>query len=345
MKFRPLAIATAALLTAAGSASAKNLICVWDVAGKTGDIYNAAVDYGLAMQKAAGVDLEFKSYVDERVAVEDFRAGQCDGVIATAFRIKPFNSVSTSMDSIGSATIVRNNKIDMAGSYEVVRKVIQIFASPAGGKLMVEGNYEIGGIFPLGAAYPIVRDRNINSVEALSGKKIAAFDYDKAQGAMIQRIGAQPVSVDVTNIGPRFNNGFVDMVTLPAVAYKPLELYKGIGTKGAIGRFPVMIPTVQMAFNRTKFPDGFGDKSRTFWSNQFDRAMGLISNAEKGIPAATWDDLPPENVPKYVLMLRESRIDIAKQGMYNKQALNIIKRARCSVNPSDAECASKNEIE
>ena len=106
-----------------------------------------------------------------------------------------------------------------------------------------------------------------------------------------------------------------------------------------------MIPTVQMAFNRTKFPEGYGEKSRTFWFNQFDRAMGLIANAEKGIPAATWDDLPPENVPKYVLMLRESRIDIARQGMYNKQALNIIKRARCSVNPSDAECASKNEIE
>lgn len=345
MKLRTLAIATAALLTVAGHASAKNLICVWDVAGKTGDIYNTAIDYGLAMQKVAGVDIELKSYIDERVAVEDFRAGQCDGVIATSFRIKPFNSVSSSMDSIGSSTIVRNGKIDMPGSYDVVRKVIQVFSSPAGAKLMVDGNYEVGGIFPLGAAYPIVRDRAMNSVEGLSGKKIAAFDYDKAQGTMIQRIGAQPVSVDVTNIGPRFNNGFVDMVTLPAVAYKPLELYKGIGTKGAIGRFPLMIPTVQMIFNKAKFPEGYGEKSRTFWFNQFDRAMGLISNAEKGIPAATWDDLPAENVPKYVLMLRESRIAIGKEGMYNKQTLNIVKRARCSVNPADAECATKNEID
>ena len=297
------------------------------------------------MQKSAGVEITLKTYIDERVAVEDFRAGQCDGVMATSFRIKPFNGVSSSMDSIGSTTIVRNNKIDMAGSYEVVRRVIQAFASPGAAKMMVEGNYEVGGIFPLGAAYPIVRDRAWNSVEALSGKKIAAFDYDKAQGTMIQRIGAQPVSVDVTNIGPRFNNGFVDMVTLPAVAYKPLELYKGIGTKGAIGRFPVMIPTVQMVFNRSKFPEGYGEKSRNFWLSQFDRAMGLIANAEKGIPAATWDDLPPENVPKYVLMLREARIEIGRQGMYNKQALNIVKRARCSVNAADSECLTKNEID
>ena len=118
-----------------------------------------------------------------------------------------------------------------------------------------------------------------------------------------------------------------------------------MGGEGAIGRFPLMIPTVQMVINRSKFPEGFGEKSRNFWLSQFDRAMGLIANAEKGIPAATWDELPPENVPKYVLMLREARIEIGKQGMYNKQALNIVKRARCSVNAADSECLTKNEID
>lgn len=326
------------------SAQAKSLMCVWDVAGKTGDVYALATDFALAMQKN-GVDLELKSYVDERVAIEDFRAGQCDGVIATAFRTRQFNGISTSIDSIGSTTVVKGNKVDIAASYEVVRKVIQIFSDPKANKLMVEGNYEVGGIFPLGAAYPIVRDRKINSVEALSGKKIAAFDYDKAQGAMIQRIGAQPVSVDVTNIGPKFNNGFVDMVTLPAVAFKPFELYKGIGKTGGIGRFPIMIPTVQVVLAKAKFPDGFGEKSRQYWLSQFDRGMNIIATAEKGIPAAMWDDLPAESIPKYVLMLREARIEIAKEGMYSKQGLNIIKRARCSVNPTDAECATKSEVE
>lgn len=347
-RFSSISLAAAAVLGGTlgvvSAAQAKSLMCVWDVAGKTGDVYASATDYVVAMQKN-GADMELKSYVDERVAIEDFRAGQCDGVIATAFRIRPFNALAGSIDSIGSTTVIKNGKVDLDASYEVVRKVIQVFADPKAGKLMVEGNYEIGGIFPLGAAYPIVRDRKINSVEALSGKKIAAFDYDKAQGSMIQRIGAQPVSVDITNIGTKFNNGIVDMVTLPAVAYKPLELYKGIGKTGGIGRFPIMIPTVQVLLNKTKFPDGFGEKSRQYWLSQFDRAMNIIQTAEKGIPAGTWDDLPPENVPKYVLMLREARIDIAKQGMYNKQGLNIIKRARCSINPTDAECATKTEID
>ena len=342
---KPLALAAAALAFAASSSvQAKTLVCVWDVAGKTGDVYAQATDYVIAMQKH-GADIELKSYVDERVAIEDFRAGQCDGVIATGFRTRQFNNVAGSLDSIGSTTIVKAGKVDIDASYEVVRKVIQIFADPKASKIMTEGNYEIAGIFPLGAAYPMVRDRKINSVEALSGKKIAAFDYDKAQGLMIQRIGAQPVSVDVTNIGPKFNNGFVDMVTLPAVAFKPFELYKGIGKTGGIGRLPIMIPTVQMVINKAKFPENFGEASRQYWLTKFDNALRLIKAAEGGIPADMWQDLPVEAVPKYVLMFRESRIEIAKQGLYNKQGLNIIKRVRCGINPADAECVTKTEIE
>ncbi|WP_375213198.1 putative solute-binding protein [Aquabacterium sp.] len=343
---KPLALAASALIAALGATAvqAKTLVCVWDVAGKTGDVYAQATDYAIAMQKH-GADIELKSYVDERVAIEDFRAGQCDGVVATAFRTRQFNQLAGSLDSIGSTTIVKGGKVDIDASYEVVRKVIQVFADPKASKLMVEGNFEVAGIFPLGAAYPMVRDRKMNSVEALSGKKIAAFDYDKAQGMMIQRIGAQPVSVDVTNIGPKFNNGFVDMVTLPAVAFKPFELYKGIGKTGGIGRLPILIPTVQMVVNKTKFPEGFGEASRQYWLSKFDNALRLIKIAENGIPANLWEELPVDAVPKYVLMFRESRIEIAKQGLYNKQGLNIIKRARCSINPSDAECASKTEIE
>ena len=344
MKFSKLALAAAAIMGMAGAASAKNLVCVWDVAGKTGDVYNAAIDYGVAMQKN-GVEIELKSYVDERVAVEDFRAGQCDAVFATAFRTKAFNQVAGSIDSIGSSTVVRANKIDIPASYEVVRKVIQVFSSEGGAKLMVEGNYEVGGIFPLGAAYPIVRDRSINSVEALSGKKIAAFDYDKAQAVMIQRIGAQPISADITNFSTKFNNGSVDMIAAPTLAYKPLELYKGIGSKGAIARFPILILTYQMIINKTKFPESFGEKSREYWLTQFDRAMQLVKQADASVPASTWMELSAENAYKYTLMLRESRVDIAQKGLYDKRGLRVIKKVRCTVNPSDPECSTKSEEE
>ena len=337
-------VGTAVLISTglAATAQAGQKVCVYDLLGTSGDLFNMAKDYVVAMQKH-GASVELKGYTDERVASEDFRTGQCDGLIATAFRTRQFNQLAGSLDSIGSTTIVKNGKVDIDASYEVVRKVIQIFADPKASKLMVEGNYEIGGIIPLGAAYPVVNDRKINTVEALAGKRIASFDYDKAQAVMIQRIGAQPVSADITNFSTKFNNGSVDMIAAPTLAYKPLELYKGIGKNGAIARFPILILTYQVVLNKAKFPDGFGEQSRQYWLSQFDRAMQLIRQADASVPPGTWMELSPENSYKYTLMLRESRIDIAQKGLYDKRGLKVIKKIRCSVNPGDPECATKSE--
>ncbi|MCH8180308.1 MAG: hypothetical protein IIA02_11070 [Proteobacteria bacterium] len=337
-------VGTALLISTglAATAHAGQKVCVYDLLGTSGDLFNMAKDYVVAMQKH-GAAVELKGYTDERVASEDFRTGQCDGLIATAFRTRQFNAVAGSLDTLGATTIVKDGKIDIGDSYEVVRKVIQTYAAPQAAKLMVEGNYEIGGILPLGAAYPVVNDRKINTVEALAGKRIASFDYDKAQAVMIQRIGAQPVSADITNFSTKFNNGSVDMIAAPTMAYKPLELYKGIGKNGAIARFPILILTYQVVLNKAKFPEGFGEHSRQYWLGQFDRAMQLIRQADASVPPATWMELSPENSYKYTLMLRESRIDIAQKGLYDKRGLKVIKKIRCNVNPGDPECATKSE--
>lgn len=49
---------------------------------------------------------------------------------------------------------------------------------------------------------------------------------------MVARAGATAVNSDISNFAAKFNNGQVDMVGAPAYAYKPLELSKGLGTKG-----------------------------------------------------------------------------------------------------------------
>jgi len=337
-----LSVVAALAMAATSGAQAAQRICVYDLLGASGDLFNMAKDYVIAAQRH-GVTIELKGYTDERVATEDFRTGQWDGGIDTAFPTRQVNQVAGAIESLGATTIVKDGKIDMPASYEVVRRIIQTFTDPKAGKLMIDGNYEVGGVVPLGAAYPIVNDRKLNTVEALAGKRIASFDYDKAQAVMIQKIGAQPVSADITNFSSKFNNGAVDFIAAPSLAYKPLELYKGIGKNGAIARFPILILTYQVILNKTKFPDGFGEKSREYWLTQFDRALQLVKQSDASIPPSTWMDLTAENAYKYTLMLRESRIDIAQKGLYDKRGLRIIKRIRCSVNPADPECATKSE--
>ena len=88
-KLGKVGVAAWVVLSALGSAQANQKFCVYDMLGATGDLYNMTKDYAVAMQRN-GVTIELKGYTDERVATEDFRTGQCDAVIGTAFRIRQF---------------------------------------------------------------------------------------------------------------------------------------------------------------------------------------------------------------------------------------------------------------
>lgn len=326
------------------SAQATQKLCVFDFLGTSGDMYSMSKDYVLAMQRY-GADFELRAFVNEGQATEEFKNGNCDAVVASGFRTRQFNAVAASTDSLGATTILRDGHVDTKATYEVMRRLIQTYASvsPQVTKLMTNGIYEVGGITPAGAAYPFVNDRRISSVEALVGKRIAAFDYDKAQAAMIQRIRGVPVSADTSNFHIKFNSGQLDMMAAPTLAYRPLDLQKGMGNKGGVVRFPLLIVSYQLIFNRTKFPEGFGEKSREFWMAQFDRVLQVIRNYDATIPPMAWIDIDPEDAVKYTLLLRESRIQLAQQGLYDRRGLKVIKRIRCNVNPSDPECATKSE--
>jgi len=322
--------------------AAKPKFCIYDPLGTSGEGYRAAKDYVVAMQKHS-FDIDIKSYLDERVAVEDFRTGQCDGVMATALRTRQFNTLTASMDTVGAATIVRKGKIDFDGSMEVVRKFIGTLSSPKAADLMKQNGYEIVGIIPLGAVYPFVNDRSIDTLEKAAGKRVAAFDYDKAQAQLIQRVGARPVSVDVTNFSAMFNNNNVDVIMAPAIVYKPLELYKGIGSKGGVGRFPLTIITYQMVIRGDKFPADFGQKSRDYVFGSFDQVLEVVKRADKDIPEKLWIDPSAADNERYVNIMREGRIEMAEKGFYDKKGLKLVKKIRCSVYPEASDCTQPTE--
>ena len=332
-KIKTLAVAAVTVLAASVSvqANAANKICVFDVLGAQGDAYGLMKDYALAATKM-GAAVDLKAYTDERTAAEDFKAGQCDGVLLTGMRGRQFNKFAGSIDSIGAIP-----------SYAVMEKAIATLANPALAPRMVEGKYEVAGIAPAGAAYLFVKSRSINHVDKLAGKKIAIFDYDKSQAKMVQKIGAQPVSSDISNFGAKFNNGAVDIIAAPAMAYKPLELYKGLGKDGAIVRFPIIQLTFQLFIDKDKFPANFGQASRKYWDGQYSRSMRLINKAEKDVPASAWLDLPANDKEGYVVLLRDARISLTKEGIYDPMMMKMLKKIRCSIESGNAECSTNLE--
>jgi Family of unknown function (DUF6091) len=332
----------AGLLLMPQAHAAKQRLCIYDPAGLEGEAYRAGMDYRLEMAQY-GADLDLKVYTNERVAVEDFRTDQCDAVMATGIRTRQFNDIAGSLDVLGAATIVRQNKVDVEASFEVVRRYIETMSSAKAAGLMVSGQYEVAGIFPLGAAYAFVRDRGITSLEAASGKRIAALDYDKSQAEVIRRIGATAVAADTMNFANMFNNGTVDVIIAPTMAYKPLELYRGLAGKGGVSRYPLAFLTYQLLIKTASFPKGFGQLSRDYMVQNYDIVIASLRLADRGIPSDKWIDVPADSVQRNTVLLKKIRIDLAEQGIYNKQGLKLIKKIRCAVASELAECADNSE--
>lgn len=325
-----LAFAATALF-ALQSTYAKQTFCVFDLVGTQGDVYALMKDYQLAA-KQWGANIELKAYTDERVLSEDFKAGKCDGASITGMRGRQFNNFVGSIDAIGALP-------DM----KLAVKVMQTLADPRFAADMKNAGYEIVGIVPVGDAYLFVNDRSINTVAKAAGKKIAVLDYDTAQKKLVQQVGAQAVSADVTNFGAKFNNGQVDIIGAPAAVFRPLELYKGLGTKGAIVNYPILQVSGNLIIHSNKFPDGFGQKSREWIKAQLPRAFTILGKMKQDIPAKYWMEVPDSDKIGYQKMMREARMSMTKEGIYNKKMMTLLWRARCAENRQNFECALKDE--
>jgi hypothetical protein len=335
-----LVLATGAAVAAPAGALDKPLnisFCVYDPMGAGGDASTRARDLALEARKW-NIITEVKVYTDERVAAEDFKAGQCDGVVVTTLRARQFNKFMGSIDAVGG---IRN--------YKEMRAVLQTLASPKTVPLSISGPYQVIGIVPLGAAYVFVNDRSINSIEKAAGKKVAVLDWDKSQAKLVQQLGAQPVASDITNFSSKFNNGQVDIIVAPAVVYKPLELYRGLGTKGAIFRFPIIQISGSIIINRERLLKKVPDmdermlKMREVALDRVEEAFRYVDKSEKEIEAKYWLDLTPVEKDKYERMLREARLQLTRDGTYDPQMMSLLKRVRCKFEPENYECALKDE--
>ena len=335
MKKITLALMAASTVGFTTASQAKVDVCVFDLLGKSGESYQMAQEWALAA-KAWGGDINLVPRQDEAVADNDFKAGKCDAVFMTAMRARQYNKFVGSIDSLGGAP-----------SNEIAKRAITFALDKRNAAKMVTNlsgkKYEVAGVAPLGSAFIFVRDKKIDSIEKAAGKKFAVLSYDSAQKIMVQRVGAQAVPSDISNFVAKFNNGQVDMVGAPAYAYKPLEIQKGLGSAGAMFNFPVLQITADLVIRPDKFPAGFGQKSRDFFVKNLPKSFSMINRLEASIPAKYKMNLTAEDKLKYQKLLREGRMDLTKQGIYDPSMMSVLKKARCSVEKSNFECSLGGE--
>ena len=103
MKWSKTILFSASLMAVTSALQAKQVMCVFDLVGKNGDVFALMKDYQLAA-KQWGADIDLKVGQNEGVIAEDFKAGKCDAVSITGMRGRQFNSFTGSLDAVGAIT-------------------------------------------------------------------------------------------------------------------------------------------------------------------------------------------------------------------------------------------------
>ena len=321
------------LLGAAPAHAESRTICVYDPAGRSGDYFKLMSSYATQASTWGNGDIVIQPYTDEETAAKDYEAGKCDGVGATGVRLQRFNRFSSTIEAIGALP-----------EYALLKKMVGTLATSAGAarSLSQSGNTTIGFV-PVGAVYLFVRDRNVDTVSELAGKRIATMDYDDASKFMVNKVGAIMVPADLGSIGPKFNNGDVDACYVSAPAYRPFELHRGLGTSGGIIRAPLAQATLQVMVKSDRFSSDFISKSRRDLANRFDSALAIIKQAESEIPARYWVDVPGNTLAAWDDLFLGVRVDLRDKGAYDGAMLRVMKQLRCSADGARPECAENKE--
>ncbi len=328
-------LSTLALCAFSSMVQAKQQVCVFDLLGKAGESYKFLEEWALVSKKW-GAQVQLISFQDEDLADKAFQNDKCDAVYMTSMRARTYNKFAGSIDALGG---VPSNKI--------AQKAVEYVLDPRNTKRMtttLQGDsYEVAGIGLIGSAYIFVKDRSLNTIEKAQGKKFAILHYDRAQRVMVERVGAVPVMSDISNFIKKFNTGEVDVVAAPAYAYKPLEIEKGLGSKGAMLNFPVVNVTADLIVRPERFPAQFGEQSRQWFLQKIPQSFAMVQRLEAAIPSKIKIQLSKEDKEKYQRLLREGRIDLTKQGVYDPGMMRVLKKARCTVERTNFECSLGGE--
>lgn len=306
-------------------------MCVFDFVGNDGPVHKEMKEYKIDAIRW-GVDLSFKLYTDDRVASEEFKNGVCDMLNLPGIRAREYNDFTGSLNALGAIP-----------TYDHLGMIIKSISSPKGAKLMRKGNYEVVGISPIGAVFLFVNDKRIHAPRDLSGKRITVLDNAPETAHIATKIGMTPVSSGIRNALQKFNNRAVDVTGAPALAYEPMEMYKGLEPNGGIINWPKLQITMQLIIRWEKVPEDFGQKSRDLMVEKYAAQVKEIEESEATIPDKYWINISQETKNKWNEFFRQSRITLREKGVYNARALTLFRKVRCKMDPNLAECTSKDK--
>jgi hypothetical protein len=318
----------AILLLLSGQAFAleRKVFCVWDPVGRSGPVMSFYSDL-IPKAQSWGLSIRFIAFTDEKVAANEFKAGNCEAVLLSAILSRQFVKFGGTMDAIGA--------INSKAGLELVLKTL---TRPRAGQLMTQGNYEVVATFPVGSMYAFVGDRSINSINDFAGRRLSVLNNDPQAMKFARLAGATPVPTTLSTFANQFNNGNVDILLMPALAYNTFELYKGLGDHGGIIDYRLYYGMLQTIARRDQFPEDFGHKMRRYILSRLDAIDRLVRDAEQEIPSSYWIDIDQYTKDDIDHFSKRVRLALKQDDVNHPTALKLLWKIRCRLDRTRGEC-------
>lgn len=322
-----IASAMLALLTTnTALALEKKTFCIYDPVGSNGPSMTFLSDM-VPKGVTWGLDIKLKAYTDEKVASNDFKAGQCDVAFLTGILTQQYVQFGSTLNAIGGI-------ISETG----INRVLKALTNPKAGALLSQGNYEIVGSFPVGGVYVFVNDRNIDTVEEFSGKKVSVLNDDPQIMKLAQMAGASPVGTSLTTFSGQFNNGNIDLLPMVPIGYNVFELYHGLGDKGGIIDEKLFYGMMQLVSHKDRFSADFGQQVRDYILSRVDDVHKLQNDSKAEIPSHYWIKTNTETKNAFKKFKQDIRLALRDEGIHHPKALRLLWKIRCSEDPTNPEC-------
>jgi len=150
--------------------------------------------------------------------------------------------------------------------------------------------------------------------------------------------GAYPIQTSLTKFSHLFNEGSVDIVLMPALAYNTFELYRGLGNTGGILDIRLFYGMLQAISRKSAFPENFGTNMRQYMVGRLDNIITLIDKAEEAIPNEYWIKTSQKTKDELESFYKDIRLKLKVENKFSPKALSLLWKIRCLSSPQREEC-------
>ncbi|MBQ0730982.1 MAG: hypothetical protein KBT75_09800 [Oleispira antarctica] len=303
-------------------------LCVWDVLGTNGPIYTALLDQQLRF-KHYGIELDIEAYINEQDVVDKLKSGHCHTSIMTGAKAREFNDFTGSIEALGGVP-----------SRKHMSYLLQVLASTNAHKKMIQGDYHIIGIIPIGLNYLFTRDGKQPSLARTlnSKRKASVVEGDESQSALFNAFNLSVIpGLNTAAAAGAYNLADADLLIAPLVGYNMFSLAAGL-KNGSIVDYPLSQMTLQVVARLDMIPMEVGQFIREDLFVKMNMYYRKVESNTRGVPTEKMYKLSERDENTLGEKIEDIRAQLTREKKYNSSMMKLQKNIRCKIDNTLKEC-------